>query len=109
MPAAAAAVQHVWAPMSVDEHGLLYLPTSAAPPDYYGVDRPGDDLYANSVVALDLHSGELRWYFQHVRHDLWGLRHPGAAHSVRLAQKRRGHSALAQLTKQAFVFAFSTA
>ncbi len=52
-------------------NGLLYLPTSAASPDYYGVDRPGNGLYANSVVALDLHSGELRWHFQHVRHDLW--------------------------------------
>jgi quinoprotein glucose dehydrogenase len=60
---------NVWAPMSVDEaNGLVYLPTSAASPDYYGVERPGDNRYANSVVALDLHDGEVRWHFQHVRH-----------------------------------------
>jgi len=70
---------NVWAPMSVDvEHGLLYLPTSAASPDYYGADRPGDGLYANSVVALDLHSGKLRWHFQHVRHDLWDYDTPAS-------------------------------
>ena len=63
---------NVWAPMSVDEeHELLYLPTSAASPDYYGAARAGDGLYANSIVALDLNTGEVRWHFQHVRHDLW--------------------------------------
>ena len=99
---------NVWAPMSVDEeHGLLYLPTSAASPDYYGVDRPGDDLYANSVVALDLHSGELRWHFQHVRHDLWDYDTP--AQPILFDWRKNGEviPALAQLTKQGFVFVFN--
>lgn len=99
---------NVWAPMSVDEeHGLLYLPTSAASPDYYGVDRPGDGLYANSVVALDLASGELRWHFQHVRHDLWDYDTP--AQPILFQWSRGGQSvpALAQLTKQGFVFVFN--
>jgi quinoprotein glucose dehydrogenase len=70
---------NVWAPMSVDaEHGLVYLPTSAPSPDYYGVSRPGDNLYANSVVALDLASGARRWHFQHVRHDLWDYDTPAS-------------------------------
>ncbi|MCB1700418.1 MAG: pyrroloquinoline quinone-dependent dehydrogenase [Pseudomonadales bacterium] len=99
---------NVWAPMSVDEkNGLVYLPTSAASPDYYGVDRPGDDLYANSVVALDLHSGELRWYFQHVRHDLWDYDTP--AQPILFEWRKNGETvpALAQLTKQGFVFVFN--
>ena len=99
---------NVWAPMSVDaEHGLVYLPTSAASPDYYGVDRPGDGLYANSVVALDLHSGELRWHFQHVRHDLWDYDTP--AQPILFEWRKNGQAipALAQLTKQGFVFVFN--
>ena len=99
---------NVWAPMSVDpEHGLLYLPTSAASPDYYGVDRPGNGLYANSVVALDLHSGELRWHFQHVRHDLWDYDTPAQPILFEWRKNGRDIPALAQLTKQGFVFVFN--
>jgi len=99
---------NVWAPMSVDvEHKLLYLPTSAASPDYYGVGRPGDNLYANAVVALDLHSGEVRWHFQHVRHDLWDYDTP--AQPILFEWQKNGERipALAQLTKQGFVFVFN--
>ncbi|MEP4149399.1 MAG: pyrroloquinoline quinone-dependent dehydrogenase [Halioglobus sp.] len=96
---------NVWAPMSIDETlGLLYLPTSAASPDYYGVNRPGDNGYANSVVALDLQSGEVRWHFQHVRHDLWDYDSP--AQPILFDWNKNGKSvpALAQPTKQGFVF-----
>ncbi|MDO8863319.1 pyrroloquinoline quinone-dependent dehydrogenase [Haliea sp. E1-2-M8] len=96
---------NVWAPMSVDAaHGLVYLPTSAPSPDYYGVARPGDNLYANSVVALDLASGARRWHFQHVRHDLWDYDTP--AQPILFDWQRDGVRvpALAQLTKQGFVF-----
>ncbi len=99
---------NVWAPISVDpENGLLYLPTSAASPDYYGVGRPGNNLYANSVVALDLRSGALRWHFQHVRHDLWDYDTP--AQPILFDWNRRGETipALAQLTKQGFIFVFN--
>ncbi len=99
---------NVWAPMSVDpQHGLLYLPTSAASPDYYGADRPGNGLYANSVVALDLHSGKVRWHFQHVRHDLWDYDTP--AQPILFEWRKNGQAipALAQLTKQGFVFVFN--
>ena len=99
---------NVWAPMSVDEeHGLVYLPTSAASPDYYGAGRRGDGLYANSIVALDLQSGALRWHFQHVRHDLWDYDTP--AQPILFQWTRQGQKipALAQLTKQGFVFVFN--
>ena len=99
---------NVWAPMSVDEeHGLLYLPTSAASPDYYGVERPGDGLYANSIVAVDLYTGAVRWHFQHVRHDLWDYDTP--AQPILFEWNKNGQRvpALAQLTKQGFVFVFN--
>ena len=96
---------NVWAPMSVDESlGLVYLPTSAPSPDYYGVNRPGTNRYANSVVALDLASGAVRWHFQHVRHDLWDYDTP--AQPILFDWNKHGDSvpALAQPTKQGFVF-----
>lgn len=96
---------NVWAPISVDESlGLVYLPTSAPSPDYYGAMRPGDNRYANSVVALDLATGEVHWYFQHVRHDLWDYDTP--AQPILFDWRKKGETipALAQLTKQGFVF-----
>jgi quinoprotein glucose dehydrogenase len=96
---------NVWAPMSVDEElGLLYLPTSAPSPDYVGIARPGNNDYANSVLALDLASGAYRWHFQHVRHDLWDYDTP--AQPILFNWRRQGREvpALAQLTKQGFVF-----
>jgi quinoprotein glucose dehydrogenase len=96
---------NVWAPMSVDgELGLVFLPTSTPSPDYYGVNRPGDNLYANSVVALDLHTGEVRWHFQHVRHDLWDYDTP--AQPILFSWEKQGQAipAVAQPTKQGFVF-----
>ncbi len=99
---------NVWAPMSVDEeHGLVFLPTSAASADYYGADRPGNGLYANSIVAVDLRSGEVRWHFQHVRHDLWDYDTP--AQPILFDWTKDGETvpALAQLTKQGFVFVFN--
>ncbi len=99
---------NVWAPMSVDEeNGLIYLPTSAPSPDYYGIHRPGNNLYANSVVALEIATGKVSWHFQHVRHDLWDYDTP--AQPILFDWTKNGQSvpALAQLTKQGFVFVFN--
>ena len=60
--------------MSVDEEsGLVFLPTASASPDFYGGTRPGDNRYANSVVALRGATGEVVWHFQIVHHDVWDL------------------------------------
>lgn len=92
---------NVWAPISVDSiHNLVFLPTSAPSPDYYGVHRPGNNDYANSVVALDAHSGDVVWSFQHVHHDLWDYDTPAQP----ILFDWQGTPALAQLTKQGFVF-----
>lgn len=99
---------NVWSQMSVDEqHQLVYLPTSAPSPDYYGAHRPGDNLYANSIVALDLTSGTVRWHFQHVRHDLWDYDSP--AQPILFDWHKHGESipALALLTKQGLIFVFN--
>lgn len=99
---------NVWAPISVDEeNGLLFLPTSAASPDYYGADRKGDGLYANSIVAVDLYSGEVRWHFQHVRHDLWDYDTPAQPILFEWRKNDQHIPALAQLTKQGFIFVFN--
>lgn len=63
---------NVWAPMSSDEgRGLIFLPTSSPSPDFFGGARPGNNAYANSVVALRSETGELAWSFQTVHHDVW--------------------------------------
>lgn len=99
---------NVWAPISVDaEHGLVFLPTSAASPDFYGGNRPGDNRYANSVVALELATGEMRWHFQHVRHDLWDYDTPAQPILFTWRRDATAIPALAQLTKQGFVFVFN--
>ena len=62
----------IWTTPSVDaELGLVYLPTGNAVPQYGGELRPGNNLFDNSVVALDLKTGKMRWYFQAVHHDIW--------------------------------------
>ena len=61
-----------WSFFTVDEErGILYMPLGSAQNDFYGVDRPGDNLFANSIVAVDAETGELMWYFQAIHHDLW--------------------------------------
>ncbi len=63
---------NVWGTMTVDdEHGLLFVPVSAAGNDFFGGSRPGDNLFSQSLVALDLRTGTKRWHQQLVRHDLW--------------------------------------
>ncbi len=99
---------NVWSQMSIDEaHKLVYLPTSAPSPDYYGAHRPGNNLYANSIVALDLESGAVRWHFQHVRHDLWDYDSP--AQPILFKWRKNGETvpALVLLTKQGLIFVFN--
>ena len=63
---------NTWSIVSTDpERKLIFLPTGSASPDYYGGERPGNDLYADSLVALDAETGKMKWHFQTVHHDLW--------------------------------------
>ena len=68
---------NTWTFFTIDEErGILYMPLGSAHNDFYGTDRPGDNLFANSIVAVDAMTGELKWYFQAVHHDLWDLDMP---------------------------------
>lgn len=96
---------NVWAPMSVDEtRGLVFLPTSSPSPDFYGGTRPGDNRYANSVVALEGATGDVRWHFQTVHHDVWDYDLPAQPSLVTLTREGRAVDAVVQVAKTGFVF-----
>lgn len=94
----------VWAPMSADpELGLVYLPVESATGDRFGGDRPGANLFANSLVALDIKTGERRWHYQIIHHDIWDWDNPNAPI---LADLPNGRKVVVQLTKQSFAYVF---
>lgn len=94
----------VWSHMSADpDLGLVYLPVETATGDFYGGDRPGDNLFANSLVALDYHTGEMRWYYQLIHHDIWDWDTPAAPI---LADMPDGRKLIVQLTKQGMAYVF---
>jgi quinoprotein glucose dehydrogenase len=96
---------NVWSTITADpERGLVFLPVSTPSPDYYGGDRPGANLYSDSVVALDARTGEHRWHFQTVHHDLWDYDLAAPPNLVRLERESGAVDAVAQATKQGFVF-----
>ena len=68
-----------WAPLSADpENDLVYIPTNSATIDYYGGFRPGDNLFAASIIALNASTGERSWHFQFVHHEIWNFDTPTA-------------------------------
>src|SRR3954469_7139685 len=94
-----------WAQMSADpELGLVYVPTEMATGDYYGGHRPGDTLFADSIVALDVKTGQRKWHYQTVHHDVWDWDIPCAPMLFDLRTNGRTVKALAQPTKSAFLF-----
>ncbi|HUG52133.1 MAG TPA: pyrroloquinoline quinone-dependent dehydrogenase [Vicinamibacteria bacterium] len=96
---------NVWSVMSVDtERGLVFLPVGSAAYDFYGGDRPGANLFANSLVALDAATGARRWHFQTVHHDLWDYDLPAQPALVTVRRDGREVAAVAQVTKTGFVF-----
>ncbi len=97
----------VWTLMSADEElGHVYLPTNTTAPDYYGAHRLGDNLFAESVVALDVQTGKRVWHFQTVHHGLWDYDNPAAPNLLEITVNGTRVKALAQLTKQGYIFTF---
>ena len=97
----------VWAPMSADiELGYVYLPVETPTNDLYGGHRPGDNLFAESLVCLDARTGERVWHFQFVHHGIWDYDIPTAPTLVDLTVGGRTVKAVAQVTKQAFTYVF---
>ena len=96
-----------WAGMAVDEErGAVYVPTGSATPDFYGGDRVGANLFANTLLALDAATGKRLWHFQTVHHDLWDRDLPAAPNLLAVTHDGRRVDAVAQITKSGFVFLF---
>ena len=98
---------NVWAPMALDEQrGLLYLPTSTPTSDYYGGNRPGANLFAESLVCLDAATGKIKWHFQTVHHGLWDWDIPTQPNLVTITVDGKRIDAVAQVTKRGDTFVF---
>src|SRR5690606_28590672 len=96
-----------WAGMALDEErGIVYVPLGSATPDFYGKHRKGENLFANSLVALDANTGEYLWHFQTVRHDLWDRDLPAYPNLVTLKKDGKSLDVVAQITKSGYIFLF---
>ena len=95
----------VWAQMSADEElGLVYLPVELPTGDYYGGHRPGANLFSESIVAVDVRTGERRWHYQLVHHGLWDFDIPCAPILADITVGGRPVKALAQPSKQGWLY-----
>ena len=96
-----------WAGMVVDpERGIVFVPTGSTVTDWYGADRVGDNLFSDSLLALDAATGERRWHFQGVHHDVWDLDFPAPPVLLTVTSGGRRVAAVAQTTKSGYVFLF---
>ena len=97
----------VWAQMTVDEEtNTVFLPVELPTGDYYGGNRPGSGLFGESLVALDLKTGQRKWHYQLVHHGLWDMDIPCAPILADLTVDGRQIKAVAQPTKQSWVYVF---
>jgi quinoprotein glucose dehydrogenase len=97
----------VWGEISVDEkRGIVYLPTASAKYELYGGDRPGDNLYADCLLALDARTGKYLWHFQTVHHDLWDYDPDAAPQLVTVRHDGKTVDAIALASKNGFLYVF---
>jgi quinoprotein glucose dehydrogenase len=96
-----------WAGMALDEaRGIVYVPTGSASADFYGANRLGDNLFANSLIALNADTGQRIWHFQAVRHDIWDRDFPAPPTLATLNRNGQSIDAVVQTSKHGFVFVF---
>lgn len=96
-----------WAGMALDDaRGIVYVPTGSASSDFYGANRPGDNLFANSLVAIEAGTGKRLWHYQFVKHDLWDRDLPSPPTLITVRRNGRTVDAVAQTTKSGHVFVF---
>jgi len=99
---------NAWPPLAADaELGLVYVPTGSASPDFYGGEREGDNLYANSLVALDANTGAIAWHRQLVHHDVWDYDLAAQPTLVDLEHDGDTIRAVLQVTKTGHIFSFN--
>ncbi len=97
----------VWAQISVDEElGIAYLPVELPTHDYYGGERPGNTLFSESLVAVDLQTGQRKWHYQLVHHGIWDMDIPCAPILADITANGRMIKAVAQPSKQGFLYVF---
>ena len=98
---------NAWSILSVDhQRGIVYLPLTSPSTDLYGGDRKGANLFGNSLVALDAATGQRRWHFQTIHHDIWDYDLPAQPSLITVTREGKRVPAVAQITKTGFVFLF---
>ena len=98
---------NAWAGLSLDEKNqIVYVPTGSAAFDYYGGDRKGKNLFANSIIALNANNGKRIWHYQTIHHDIWDRDLPAAPNLVTITKDNKNIDALAQITKSGYLFVF---
>jgi glucose dehydrogenase len=98
---------HNWAELTVDEaRGIAFIPFGSPRFDFFGGDRRGDNLFGNSIVALNARTGERLWHFQTIHHDLWDYDLPNAPKLLTIQQDGRSIDVVAQVSKQGLIFVF---
>ena len=99
-----------WAGMALDEtRGIVFVPTGSAASDFYGANRAGDNLFANTLLALDAATGRRLWHFQAVRHDIWDRDFPAPPTLVTITRNGERVDAVSQTTKHGHLFVFNRA
>jgi quinoprotein glucose dehydrogenase len=99
-----------WAPYSADpDLGLVYIPVGMPLMDEYGGHRPGNGLFGTSLVAIDVKTGQRKWHFQMVHHDIWDYDNPMAPNLMDITVNGRVRKVVAQTTKQGWVYTFDRA
>jgi glucose dehydrogenase len=97
-----------WAGMTVDQQrGIVFAPTGSAVPDFYGATRVGDNLFADTLLALDANTGKRLWHFQGVHHDIWDRDFPSAPILATVTKNNHAIPAIAQTTKQGYLYLFN--
>ncbi|UWX54948.1 c-type cytochrome [Maribacter litopenaei] len=97
-----------WAGMAVDEEAeIIFVPTGSAAPDFYGGVRRGQNLFSNSLLALNANTGERIWHFQFTHHDIWDRDPPAPPNLLMVERDGKKIPAVAQVTKQGYVFVFN--
>src|SRR5438132_2656415 len=97
----------VWTQITVDEDaGLVYLPVESPTSDFYGGHRPGNNLFGDSLVCVDLKTGQRKWHFQIVHHPIWDLDMPAAPLLADIVVNGKPIKAVAQATKQGLLYVF---
>lgn len=96
-----------WAGMAIDrERGILFVPTGSASPDFFGGNRKGQNLFANCLIALDVHTGQRLWHYQFVHHDLWDRDLPAPPTLTTIRKQGKTIDVVTQTTKTGHVYVF---